>query len=1052
MIAAWACAHAQINRATAVGRVSDPSGAVVGGAGVEMRRLATNEVFSATTSSTGDYTVVNLPAGEYEIKVSMQGFKTEIQRSVNIEIGSTSRFDFVLQVGSVSEAVEVTSQAAILRTESPELGQVISNKTMIGLPLGARDFLSLARLIPGVSPTRGYTGDGGRDGFGYNVEGRRRSDNIMYVDGSMISEGNGSTTFFPNIDALQEFELKTGLYSAEFGVRPGGQFSTVTKSGTNSLHGTVFFFHRNDNLDARNFFDLAKRPEYKRNQFGAVASGPIRIPKLFNGKDRAWFMVATQGERVRQFQNLRGTMPTVDEKAGRFASAIRDPITVTPFPNNTIPASRIHPITQKFLPIWPDPNVVLAGTGINFVSPNSTNNSDQNQWMAKVDWNLSANDRWNARFLWDERPLTRANVIQRFNLVDPLQSYAQNITNTRTFKGKYVNDLSAHWFRRPYFPGQTLSAGGQGFGQTIGWPGFPSAPADIDGVPILSVTGFTGFGDGSIRGAVPIGNWEIKDNFSFTRGAHFLKMGYHFRHHYNFFVLNNRSSITFNRAYSGNNFADFLLGHVGQASRGAEGTRGNFSQRGHYMFFQDDWKATSKLTLNLGLRYEYRAAWKDKRGFMTNVNPTTAALVPPQIQQTLQFYETGRFPANFPVQQFRNNMPLPRVGLAYRMTPKTVIRSGYGVYANEPVVGMVQQFGANPRTNAEQRNFIGDLTRPTISLGDPFNLNQLTPGGGLVNLFGMETPLPLPHVHAWNFTVQRAISGDTSVEVGYSGNSSVHELTVTSWNDAVPGTGNRQLRRPFPQYQNITMIFANSNSSYHGLEMKVQKRPGADGVSLLAAFTWAKSLDVAGGRLGVAGDPALVSRNLAGKANRGRGEADIPGRLTFAVGYEFPFGKGKRFLNSGPLSWIVGGWSTDNLIAIQSGPYLTPALSLDGIDAGSTGSYRPDVLRNPNLSSSERNTSRWFDQSAFAQPAPFRYGNAGRAIIKGPGYTQWDMSLHKDFRITETASAQFRFEGFNMANTGNLGFPGLSLGTPTFGRINTALPPRDLQLGLKIYF
>lgn len=1052
----FASSLAQINRATAVGRVMDSSGAVIASAQIEMRRVATNEVFKAETTSTGDYTIVNLPVGEYEVKASMQGFKTEVRSRIELEIGSTNRFDFALTVGSIAESIEVTVQSPVLRTESPEMGQVISNKTMTGLALNSRDFLSLARLIPGVVPSRGSTGDGGRDSAGFSVEGRRRSDNIVYVDGSIMSDGNGSTTFFPNIDALQEMELKTGLYSAEFGVRPGGQFSTVTKSGTNDFHGTAFWFHRNDGskdfrLSARNYFDPGPKPEYKRNQFGGVLSGPILLPKLYSGRDRAWFMVANQGERERRFTNLRGLMPTLDEKAGRFAVALRDPFTRVPLPNNVIPASRIHPVAQRFLPIWPEPNIPLT-SGQNFISPTSTLNQRQNQWMTKVDFNISPTNRWYGRFVWDERPLTRTSPIAAFNqLVDFLGTYGATIANTRTFHGAYVNDFSVHLFRRPYDPGRTLSAGSQGFGQTVGWPNFPVAAADVDGVPIVGVTGYTGLGDNSILGAVPIGNWEVKDNLAFNKGAHFLKLGYHWRRHFNFFVLNNRSNILFNRAYSGNNFADLLLGTVGQATLGAEGTRGNFTQTGQYFFLQDDWKVSSKLTLNLGVRYEYRGPWKDKRGFFSNVNPVTAELFPPLQNLNLRFWETGRFQANFPVMKFENHSPLPRIGAAYRLSSKTVIRTGYGMYANEPVVGMAQQFGANPRPNAAARAFVGDITNPTISLSDPFNLNQLTPGGGLLSLFGMETPLPLPVVHAWNFTVQRALTSDLSAEIGYSGNSSVHELQVVAWNDAVPGPGNRQTRRPFPQFQNITMVFANASSKYHGMEVKVQKRPGKEGVYFLGAFTWAKSLDATGGRLGVEGDPSLNSRNYMGRVNRGRSEADNPGRFTLAVGWELPFGKGRRFALRGPANFVLGGWSTDSFLQAQVGPYLTPGVALDTLDSGTTASYRPDITGNPNLSSG-RTTGLWFDTSVFRQPAQFSYGNAGRSIIQGPGYTQWDFSLHKDFWFNERSRLEFRFEGFNFANTGNLRAPGLSFGTPAFGRITAAQEARDLQFGVKIYF
>jgi hypothetical protein len=288
----------------------------------------------------------------YRLEASMPGFKTEVRSGLKLEVGRTYRQDFKLDVGAPADRVEVLANAPILKTETPELAQVIDNKKIISLPLNNRDvFGILGALTPGVQPTRAR----GTDAFGvqYNVKGMRQSDNLAMIDGSLVSETNASLQFFVNPDAVQEFEIKTGLYGAEYGIKPGGQFSLVTKSGTNQLRGTAYWLHRNDNLDARNFFDPGKRPEFKRNQYGAVAGGPIVLPRLFDGKDRAWWFFAFNRESIRRFQSLTGTVPTADEKAGRFAGAITDPLTAQPFPDNTIPASRFEPAAVKLAQFWP---------------------------------------------------------------------------------------------------------------------------------------------------------------------------------------------------------------------------------------------------------------------------------------------------------------------------------------------------------------------------------------------------------------------------------------------------------------------------------------------------------------------------------------------------------------------------------------------------------------------------------------------------------------------------------------------------------------------------
>jgi len=1035
--------RAQIDKAVVVGRIQDTSGAIIIDAEVQMKRLSTNEVFRTITTDSGDYTLVNLQIDTYEIRASMTGFKSEVRTGITLEIGRTYRIDFQLSVGEVTETVQVTSEAPILKTESPELGQVIDNQKVVGLPIRSRDFMGFISLIPGAAPSRGSYGGGGLANTGFNIAGQRRTDNMMYMDGGIVTEGNGATTFFPSLDALQEVEVKTGLYSAEFGIKPGGQISTITKSGTNKPHGTLFEFHRNDNLSARNFFDRANIPEFKNNLFGATLGGPLFIPRVFNGKDRAWFFLSYSGERRRRVRSLTGVVPTAEEKNGRFTSTITDPLTNLPFPNNTIPSNRFNPVSLKLLPFWPDPNT--TGRGFNFTSPNSSDNFDANQFIAKVDLKQSDVSRWSGSFVFDSLPNVATNAIEAFSLNDPLHTWRGSLTNTRSIRGTVINDFSVHYFLRAFTVSTIVRPG---FGASLGIPNLNYV--DRDGVPTTSVTGFLSLGDRTIVGPVNIGSWEIRDNLSFNKGAHSFKTGFHGRRHFNLEALIRRSSFSFTSRYTGNAFADFLLGLPTQTNQGAESNRSHVIQNSMHFYFQDSWKATSKLTLNLGLRYEYRAPWKDKRGFATNFNPVTASLDPPLQNLTLQPWETGRFEKDVPLISWNKKGILPRVGLAYRLTDKTVIRAGYGAYANEPVYAVIESFGTNPRPNAQIRTFISDLTTPTISLSDPFNI--ATAGGGLPNATGAQSLFPQSLTHSYGLSIQHELSPKTVLEIAYQGSNGVHDPVVNEFNDAVPGTGPRQQRRPYPGFQSIRFTTAEGTNNVHGMNVRVERKLGPEGLSALLAYTWTKAIDTVGGRLPIPGDPGFQSRNTSLKQNRGLGEGNIPGRLALTVGYEVPFGAGKPFLTDNPLGKIIGGWTFYGFLALQSGPFITPVIPIDRLDTGSTASSRPDVIRNPNLPESERIPVRWFDTGAFLLPRPFIYGNAGRSIIQAPGIANLDLAILRSFRTSESSRLEFRFEAFNATNHTNFREPNASFGTSTFGVITSALDSREIQLGIKFYF
>ncbi|PYV15921.1 MAG: hypothetical protein DMG07_08750 [Acidobacteria bacterium] len=449
---------------------------------------------------------------------------------------------------------------------------------------------------------------------------------------------------------------------------------------------------------------------------------------------------------------------------------------------------------------------------------------------------------------------------------------------------------------------------------------------------------------------------------------------------------------------------------------------------------------TPKLTLNMGLRYELRLGWRDKRGFLSNVDVScangkgpTGTLIPdcyqPPVKETPAFPATGRFEPGVAILREARTSWQPRLGLSYRLTSRTVVRSGFGLYGNEAPGGIV--YGAllgNPRANSAARVFISDPKTPTISLSNPFLVSALVPGAALPSVGGFEYPLPNWYVPNWGLSIEHMLTENTMLEVGYEGSHSVHELQIIDYNDAVPGLGSRQSRRPFPQLQTYRLLAGNGDKNYNGLEVKLEKRPGPKGLSTLLAYTWSKSLDTMGGRFIGGVDPTAISRNVTNKENRGLGEANIPMRLAMMVGYDSPFGRGKPYLNDGVLGRIIGGWSTYGLLTLQKGLWFT-ATDIDRLDVGSSSSQRPQLVGNPNLPSDQRTPERWFNTAAFTTP-PGKYGNAGRGIIEAPGFGNLDFALVRDFRVSETMKVQFRFEAFNISNHTNFSAPTTSFASP----------------------
>ena len=1032
---------AQMGTGTLLGHVGTNGGEAAAGVEVAILRVDTNEAFLLLTNVNGNYRRSGLPPGHYEVTASLPGYETQVRTHIQLLVEQIREEDFLLVPGDPGIRHSIRSGTVLAGTGREDRGQLIDQEKLESMPVNTRDVGQLVTLAAGAATSHESRSRS------VKVFGMRRRDNLIFIDGTLFTHGDGTPSFNASTDALREFDVKTGLYSAEFGIRPGGQIVAVTKSGTNEFHGGWFWFHRNDNLDARNFFEQRKA-EFKRNQLGATLGGPLLFPGLLNGRDRAWFFVSYQLRAIRETKPLTGVVPTAGEKQGRFAVPIRDPLTGDSFPENRIPANRLDPIALKLLRYWPAPNTPGA---LNFTSPDSHSPLDNSQVIARIDVKQSDVSRWAGRFVLDTNHWTSTQPISIFSTRHPLSTWGQSLSHTRSLSPRAQAVTSLHWFRRPYKSRISPHA----TELDLGIPQLLQSEVDRIGVPIIEIQGYTRIGDYSFLGPSSLGNWQANQDLTVVEGDHALKTGIHFRRHYNLYVTSRRSRFNFFDRYTGNGFADFLLGYVSQSRLGGEGSRGRFHQDSYYLYLQDTWKAGPRLTLNLGLRYELRLPWRERRGFMSNLDPLTGQTVPALLELDLKPWETGRFQPNYPLVRWNPlDGILPRLGLSLRLAEKTVLRTGYGLNGNEPDLNMILRLSRNPRPGAERLIFNSPLEIPSLRLSDPFpdeNRDAAIP-----DHYGLQTPLPLSRTHSWGLSLQHEFTSRWLLDTGYHGSRSTDLLETVSWNDAVPGTGDRQLRRPWPHLQAVYFPFAAGDSWYQGMHFQVEKAAGADGLYLLASLSWSRLIQAGGGTTGYTSRRIYRSRNLPLEATRAVADFHIPVRLMLSGGFDLPFGPNRPLLQSGLASQLLGGWSIRAISNFQEGGWRTVALPGDPLDAGSEASQWPDRIRDANLPRHERTPARWFDTSAFALPPAFEYGDSGRGVVEAPGLFNLDISLRRTFRLAETQRLEARVEAFNATNRSNFVVNArqqtLLYGTAGFGVLAQTLAARQIQLALKFYF
>jgi hypothetical protein len=1109
------------------GRVTDASGAGVPASTITLASVATNAVRTTVSTDAGDYTFPSVPPGFYNVKAEHQGFKTEASNNVEVQVQQTVRLDFALQVGQVSESVEISAQAELLQAENASVGTVIENKGVTELPLNGREYLNLVALAANVdtlSPSSGQAGSrqgGDRSSQSISAAGQRIMFDYFTLDGVNNTDPDFNTyVALPSIDAIQEFKVQTGVYPAEFG-HEASQINVLTKSGGNAYHGALFDFVRNDVFDAIPYAFTSVHPTkspFKWNDWGFEIDGPVRLPKIFNGRNRLFFMANDEWKQQRQDSQGTYSVPTAAMFGGNETglNIIYDPLTGlngatrTPFTNNTIPTSRLDPISQKLLAYYP--SSILPGLTNNYVQQNSSP-ANRDGFTLRMDWIESAKSQWTGRYSWGNENQSSTGLSITGSKI--LTGYEQYLgSNTRTLTPNLVNE-ARYGYSRLYNSIGTLSAFVTDSVAGLGIPGLsPGAPVTW-GVPSMAFTGdgFSGLGDSS-DGPYQIQDnvLQFVDNLSWTHGKHTFRFGFEYNR-MNFNQVGNqfsRGQFTFqpNATQSspsatgaktgGDAFSEFLLGDIYDSTVAVSIANAAFQRNAEAAFADDTWKLTPKLTVTLGLRYELTPPWTDtlNNDFTIAIPQIIDASNQPAANQPYYVREgscqspyTANPPLNImwtstpavcsngtlPIQLIRTDYKnfAPRVGIAYSPDSKTVVRLGYGIFYNQDIGNAVFDMSRNIAarvTIAAGSNgcaAYGCTWSQAVPAGQSAGgeaVAQVPPPYGYVDALSGRTSYTMQYL----LNVQRQIAGNWLIEVGYLGNESHHLQGFQDANQAVPGTvGSSTSRLPWQDFGIIQLVQNGANGNYNALSVKATRR-FTQGLSVISSYTWSKSIDDTSG-IRVQGYDVLFPQNsYCIECERGLSSFDVRSRMVTSVLYDLPIGKGKlvnvdnKFLNA-----VVGGWESGGILTLQSG--IPGTLTIGGVDNASTdeGGYdRPDATgSSPYLSSPT--PSRYLSLASYYEAPAGQFGNVGRNTIEGPGVFNIDFEVHKTIRMPKEGHAlTFRFEAFNVLNHPNWSMPNLNIlsgstqpGMPStdahtgFGvSTGTSTSMRQIQLGLKYSF
>jgi len=1071
---------AQEPTATLVGRVTDPTHASISGAAIKVRNVNTNVLRTGQTEVNGEYTVSNLLPGIYDVTIEKPGFRPLRETSLELTADQTARVDVQLPVGTVSETVTVTAQVPLLNTETSSRGDVIARKEIEQIPLNGRDFNDLAFNVAGVQPS-----ETGFKGAPYVVNGARADASNVVIDG--LNDENprdAGAQARPPLDSLQEFKLQTSGFSAEYGRLAGGVVNMVTKTGGNQLHGSLFELVRNDLFDGRNFFDPAgAKSKLRRNQFGGTLTGPLVIPKLYDGHDKTFFLVSWESYRQVQGSNVQGVVPTALERLGDFSQShdalgnpifLKDPLksgscTATKktacFTGNAIPTKRINSIAQQLLNLYPLPNLSRAG-GNNYTT-NANTPDDWDSFLFRVDQTLTAKDTLSVRVLerWETstNPFSGSGLGTFPSTTDVGQSL-YGISETRIFTPHLINEFRAGLTRTT---DEEISAdAGTNFAAQLGISGTTTNP-NLEAFPKFSINGFETLGDSAnnpIR--FTVNSFDVNDVVTWNIGKHTLKLGGDMLHvqYYQSTNSNFNGTFSFSGKFSNDPFADFLLGFTNSMSRKIGTVTNHIFSTNYALFVQDDYKVHPNLTLNLGVRYEIQSMPYEKDGQFTNFVPSLGQVIiassntVPNLNSIVAAAgltglvgvasNVGLPPAL--VSTNYNNLA-PRVGFAWRPfgNNRTVLRSGYGIFYTGSRLSAIRTDFSGGFPFAITQTFTGSTSNPTaLTLSNPFPA-ALAKDQGVTNSSGYDIDAPSPYLQSWNLTVERDLGKGVALEVGYAGSKGTHlgrkydlnqVLRIENPNLALTDGTCPSCPRPFAGFNDIEFYSFGANSSYNAGTVTL-RRAFQNGLFFRANYTYGKSIDENSG-LNYAGDGgyfgAQNSLNLGGE--RGRSDFDIRHVFSADFVYQLPFKK----------NVLARGWQLAGSGAAYSGQPFTPQLSKASQDLAEA--TRPDRIASGRLPNPSN--LGWFDLTAF-QAVPdtaFRFGNSGRNILDGPGALLTNLSLSKEFRLGERGLLQLRWEVFNVLNHTNLALPNNHLDQPGAGTISSAKDPRLMQFGGRIQF
>jgi hypothetical protein len=1130
--------------ASITGRVSDPSGAVVPGVQIEVRSLDSGLQKQSETNSEGYYSVPALAPGRYEVAFTKTGFVLVRETGLTLTVQQVARLDIVLRIGEMTQRVEVSAQSVLLDSETSTMGQVVGSRQLTELPLLGRNPYALAMLVPGVRPSSGVNDlpVNQVSSISYSINGQRASQNEFLLDGAPNSApAQNQVVINANPDAVQEFKVETNTFSAEYGRAGGGIFNVVTKSGGNELHFSMYEFLRNDKLNANDFFANtagSQKPPFRFNQFGGTIGGPVVLPRFYDGRNRTFFFASAELVRFVQGITFTATVPDPVQLTGDFngvRNAAGNPITIydplttmtassggftrSPFAGNRIPENRIDPVARNISKYWPAPNA--AGnpvTGLNNFSRPDGTRVEKNTFSTRLDHNFSDRQRIFWRYSYDDTPWIRALPYGIDNPASPgagPQVFTRQNTvleDTHVFSPSLLMSLRYSLTRLA----NKRPAHAEGFDITT--LGFPPSLRDQIGdpraFPAINVTGMSVSGSvagivlGGALGApgiINMGNLVHALQGSVTKSAssHTLKMGGEFR----VIQLNNQQTgntstqfsftpqwtqgpnPTASSATAGIGLASFLLGlgsgNVTPAPAIAQTTR-------YYgLFVQDTYKVTPKLTLNLGMRYEYESPRTDRFNQLTNFDydaPLPLQIPGLELRGGLTFAGVDGAPRQQAAPD-RNNFA-PRLGISYRLTTKTVVRAGAGIFFT-PLTGLndtvASLFGLSGFLASTDMVSSLDGVTPLNYLRNPYPGGLNLPTGnslGLLTLLGQPIAFydrgnRIGYSGQWNLNVQRELPGSLLMEVGYVGTRGLKLLQDRSFNQlpdsalslgdalrqqvanpfygkisvgtlAQPTVARAQLLRPFPQFNDVTSAVANwASSSYHAFQFRLEKRFG-HGFSSLASYTWSKLLDYG---IGAFGGEALSGSNFQNwnnvAAEWSPSTTDQTHRFIVNAVYDLPSPKnwGKVAENT------LGGWEVAGILSGFSGGPLGVTSSVNNTFSQG-GGQRPNWTGvSPRLDNPT--PTRWFDTTQFSAPAPYRFGNAPRTFggSRSDGTGQLDLMVSKNIRFFERFNLQFRTEFFNLANHARFAPPNVTFGSPQFGVVSSqGNTPRIIQFGLKLRY